>query len=91
MPQYRWREMPQSFSRNCTVRVPMPRASAAVAICGMASVDQSPVKSPESTTRPGSTYASVIVSGVRAAAPSGWMTTVTGRLYLRANSKSRWS
>ena len=71
----------------------MPRRSAFSAMTRWASSDQRPVYSPESTTRPGSEYAAVIVAASSGAAPlpSGWMTTRTERPYFRANSKSRWS
>ena len=93
VPQYRCREMPQSFSRYWTVRWPVPRRSAFSAMIRRASVDHKPVYSPESTTRPGSEYASVIVeaSSEASPSPSGWITTRTGSPYFRANSKSRWS
>ena len=94
MPQYRCREMPQSFSRNCTVRWPMPRA---LGLRGhdlrRRSVDHRPVYAPESTTRAGLRVRLGHRRGVERAAPSpsGWITTRIGRPYLRANSKSRWS
>ena len=52
VPQYRWREMPQSFNRNCTVPSPTPRCSAAAIIVRCASADGSPEYSPESTSVP---------------------------------------
>ena len=93
VPQYRWREIPQSFSRNCTVRWPIARRSALAAMMSMASVDQRPSYSPDATTLPGSSLAAVIVaaSSGTAPSPSGCITTRIGSEYFLANSKSRWS
>src|SRR4051812_31191098 len=62
VPQYRWREMPQSLRRYCTVRSPIPRASAAADIFAIASSTDRPVNSPEFTSTPGPSYASDIGS-----------------------------
>ena len=49
-----------------------------------------PSNAPERTRRPGPSCAAVIAAG-SSASPSGCTTTATGRPYVRANSKSRWS
>ena len=82
--------MPQSFSRNCTVPSPMPRSSASVGdrrarLVGrhavvLAGVDQHAVVRRRLGHR----------TSVGRRSPSTGRTTGTiGRLYLRANSKSR--
>ena len=83
--------MPQSFSRYWTVPSPMPRAAASPVMRGPRLVRrQSVVNSPDCDER--------AVAGIRlghrldrsAAGRVGRpTTTVIGRLYLRANSKSR--
>ncbi len=70
------------------VGLPMPFASAQAAIFGIASSAGRPSNAPLFTTFPGPTYAVASVSP-SSFSPSGWMTTRTGRSYLRANSKSR--
>src|SRR5579864_5084561 len=91
VPQYRWREMPQSLRRYWMERWPIPRRSTSAVIRRRASSDERPDHSPDRTRRPSSEAASINASASRAAPPSGAMTTAMGRRYLRANSKSRWS
>ena len=69
----------------------MPFSSAVFVIAAIASGLSMPVKGPDSTTVPGTVDATSIVSPDSGASPVGWITTLTGRSYLRANSKSRWS
>src|ERR1019366_9467577 len=54
VPQYRCREMPQSFSRNVTVALPNPFSSARADIFRIASSQLRPLYSPEFTTMPSS-------------------------------------
>ena len=49
-----------------------------------------PLKRSELTMVPTSVKAADMVAGSRIS-PSGWMTTLMGISYFRANSKSRWS
>ena len=49
--------MPQSFSRNCTVRLPIPCCSTHSPMRTSAASEVSPVNSPESTSRPYSSNA----------------------------------
>ena len=89
-PQYRWREMFQSRRRNCVVALPLPSFSRRSATAFLPSVLGMPSKSPELTITPSAVKAASMLAGSRTW-PSGLMTTLTGRPYLRANSKSRWS
>ena len=90
VPQYRWREIPQSFRRNCTVRLPMPCLLDPLAhALTSATSEVRPVNSPESTRRPYSSKAWSMIFGVWPRSGSGCTTTFTGSLYFVANSKSR--
>ncbi len=88
-PQYRWREMHQSYSRKRTVPLPCPSRSSQAVMSRSASLAGRPVHGPECT----SAYPSVSVSassiGASASCPARASTRVTGRPNLRAKAKSR--
>ena len=89
-PQYRWRLISQSRSRNVTAPSPFPCSSSQAITRSIDSGDRTPSNGPEFTITPSWSCASVIVAGSRCS-PSGWTTTRIGRSWARANSKSRWS
>ena len=88
-PQYRWREMSQSRSRNWTRSLPQPSCSAKATMTCFACAEGMPSKRPECTSTPGSVQAPSAPAGPFA--PSGTITGRTGSSYCRANTKSRWS
>src|SRR5437667_6636077 len=58
VPQYRCREIPQSFKRNTVSRFPNPFVSASAVIFSIAAAESNPLYGPEFTERPYSVYGS---------------------------------
>src|SRR5437879_3480928 len=91
VPQYRCREMPQSFSRKIVSPRPNTFCSANAVIFAIASSGESPLYGPEFTSLPCmcSSNAVVIFSASNGSPSGGCTTTRTAKPYFLQNSRSR--
>ncbi len=90
-PQARWREMPQSRSRQFTTPRPAPSASSRAIAARLPSSADIPSRKPELISVAGPSCATVPIANSSARSPGGSTTTGTSSPYLRAKSRSRWS